>query len=112
MVAMNRTDRQEFFHLLEATASDKAVVSLASRYLAAWTPAELAAIPTDCRPGAVRDVEDLSDIAYCLTRARIESSAVNSRLDEMELFFAHACARVSELEAAPRRGTVKSYLTR
>ena len=80
--------------------------------MAAWAPAELAAIPNECRPGAVRDVEDLSDIAYCLTRARIESSAVNSRLDEMELFFAHACARVSELETAPHRSTHKSYLTR
>src|SRR5688572_16055649 len=109
---MNRTDRQEYFHLLGATASDQAVVNLASQYLAAWAPAELAAIPNECRPGAVRDVEDLSDIAYCLTRARIESSMVNSRLDEMELFFAHACVRVSELESAPHRSSVKSYLTR
>jgi len=30
----------------------------------------------------------------------------------MESFFAHACARVSELEAAPRRIPGKSYLTR
>ena len=105
-------NRQEYFRLLGATASDHAVVNLASQYLAAWPPAELAAIPSDCRPGAVRDVEDLSDIAYSLTRARIESSAPNSRLDEMESFFAHACARVSELEAAPLRSGVKSYLTR
>jgi hypothetical protein len=108
---MNRAARMEYFTLLEATASDQAVVHLASRYLAAWAPAELAAIPNDCRPGAVHDVEDLSDIAYGLTRARIESSAVNSRLDEMELFFAHACARVSELETAPRTAP-RSYLTR
>ena len=109
---MTKTSRQEYFILLGATASDQAVVHLASQYLAAWQPAELGAIPADCRPGAVRDVEDLSDIAYSLTRARIESSAVNSRLDEMESFFAHACARVSELEAAPRRIGGKSYLTR
>ena len=109
---MSKIDRREYFQLLDATASDHAVVNLAFQYLSAWPPAELAAIPNDCRPGAVRDVEDLADIAYCLTRARIESSAVNSRLDEMELFFAQACARVSELETAPRRNTVKSYLTR
>ena len=109
---MTQTDRHEYFHLLEATASDQAVVNLASQYLAAWTPGELAAIPNACRPGAVRDAEDLADIAYCLTRARIESSIVNSRLDEMENFFANACARVSELEAAPHRATGKSYLTR
>jgi hypothetical protein len=109
---MNRSERQEYFQLLEATASEQAVVNLASSYLAAWPPAELAAIPPDCRPGAVRDSEDLADIAYALTRARIESSAVNSRLDEMELFFAQACGRVSEMEAVPLRLTLKSYLTR
>lgn len=109
---MSNTTRQEYFHLLGATASDQAVVNLASQYLSAWPPSELAAIPNACRPGAVRDVEDLSDIAYALTRARIESSVVNPRLDEMELFFAHACARVSELESAPLRSPVKSYLTR
>ena len=38
--------------------------------------------------------------------------APNSRLDEMESFFAHACQRVSELEAVPRRIPGKSYLTR
>lgn len=109
---MSRTDRQAYFDLLDSTASEHAVVTLASRYLAAWPPAELAAIPNHCRPGAVRDIEDLADIAYTLTRARIDSSAVNSRLDEMELFFAHACARVSELETAPHRSAHKSYLTR
>ena len=109
---MGKSDRQHYFVILGATASDQAVVNLASQYLAAWTPAELAAIPGCCRPGAVRDVEDLADIAYALTRARIESSAVNSRLDEMELFFAQACARVSELEAVPQRIGGKSYLTR
>ena len=109
---MSRPDRHAYFELLGATASEHAVVNLASRYLASWPPAELAAIPKDCRPGPVRDTEDLADIAYALTRARIDSSAVNSRLDEMELFFAHACARVSELETAPHRSADKSYLTR
>jgi hypothetical protein len=109
---MTKTDRREYFILLGVAASDQAVVNLASQYLASWAPAELAAIPGTCRPGAVRDVEDLADIAYCLTRARIESSAVNSRLDEMENFFANACGRVSQLEAAPHRSTGKSYLTR
>ena len=104
--------RKEYFHLLGSTTSDQAVLTLAARYLAAWAPAELGAIPSDCRPGVPRDVEELADLAYALTRARIESNVSNSRLDEMESFFAHACARVSELEAAPRRLPGKSYLTR
>ena len=104
--------RNEYFLLLGSTASEQAVLNLAARYLAAWAPADLAAIPPDCRPGMPRDIEELADLAYSLTRARIASSVGNWRLDEMESFFAHACARVSELEAAPRRLPGKSYLTR
>ena len=88
------------------------MLNLAARYLAAWQPTDLAAIPPRCRPGAPRDVEELGDLAYALTRARIESSAPNRCLDEMESFFAHACARISELEAIPQRLPGKSYLTR
>ena len=88
------------------------MVALAQRYLAAWPPADLAAIPSSCRPGAIRDVEELADAAYELTRAHIEASAPNSRLDEMESFFARACQRVSELETGPERASRKSYLTR
>ena len=104
--------RTEYLHLLGSTASEQAVLNLASRYLAAWSPADLAAIPPKCRPGAPRDIEELGDIAYALTRVRIESSAPNAYLDEMESFFAHACARISELEAVPLRLPGKSYLTR
>jgi hypothetical protein len=104
--------RDDYFHLIGSTASEQAVLNLALRYLGAWRPADLGAIPAHCRPGALRDVEDLSDIAYALTRARIESGVPNARLDEMESFFAHACARISELEAAPLRLAGKSYLTR
>ena len=104
--------RDEYFHLLGSTVSERAVLDLASRYLAAWRPADLAAIPPECRPAGLRDAEDLSDIAYALTRARIESELPNARLAEMETFFAHACARISSLEAAPFRRNGKSYLTR
>jgi len=104
--------REDFLTLLASTASEQSVVNLAGRYLAEWTPRELAAIPAAARPGAVRDVEELADTAFALTKARIESSGDNPLLEEMEAFFARACTRVSELEAAPRRIAGKSYLTR
>jgi len=110
--AWNKIMRHEYLHALGSTASEQAVLNLASRYLAAWQPPELAAIPPRCRPGAPRDVEELGDLAYALTRVRIESSVPNPYLDEMESFFAHACARISELEAIPHRLPGKSYLTR
>ena len=104
--------RRHFLRLLASTPSEQAVVNVAVRYLAEWTPSELAAIPASCRPGLVRDGEEIADLAFALTRARIESSGSQPLLEEMEAFFAQACARISELEAAPRRLQGKSYLTR
>ena len=104
--------REDYRNLLGSTVSEQAVVNLAVRYLEAWQPSELASIPPTARPGAPRDVEELADMAFALTKARIDSSAPNALLDEMETFFAHACARVSSLEAAACRLPGKSYLTR
>ena len=104
--------RRHFLGLLASTPSEQAVVGVAVRYLAEWRPAELASIPATCRPGLVRDAEEIADAAYALTRARIESSGPQPLLEEMEAFFASACARICELEAAPRRLQGRSYLTR
>ena len=104
--------RQDYFQLLGSAVSEQAIVTLAVRYLQAWQPSELAAIPPACRRGAPHDVEELADMAYVLTRARIDSSRPNPLLDEMETFFARACARVSELEPNPMRIPGRSYLTR
>ena len=104
--------REDYHHLLGSAVSDQAVVDLAVRYLQAWQPAELASIPSAARPGAPRDVEELADMAFALTKARIDSRGPNALLDEMESFFARACARVSALETAASRLPGKSYLTR
>ena len=104
--------RHDYHHQLGSAATEQAVVGMVVRYLAGWTPSELASIPAACRPGVVRDAEEIADLAYALTKARIESSGANPLLEEMETFFAHACARVSELEAPPRRLAGKIYLTR
>lgn len=104
--------RDDYHHLLASAATEQAVVGMVVRYLACWAPSELASIPAACRPGMVSDAEEIADLAYALTKARIESSGANPRLEEMETFFAHACARVSQLEAPPRRLTGKTYLTR
>lgn len=104
--------RGDFLSLLASTPSEQAVVSVAVRYLAEWKPSELASIPASCRPGLVRDAEEIADSAFALTRARIKSSGSQPLLEEMEGFFAQACARISELETAPRRLHGKPYLTR
>jgi hypothetical protein len=83
--------------------SEEEVVDLVRSYLAGWRPEELAEIPAGCRPGKVRDAEDVGDLAYELTRARIAASGPQPLLKEMEVFFAQACSRLSELEAAQSR---------
>ena len=83
--------------------SEEEVVDLVRSFLAGWRPEELAEIPPGCRPGKIRDAEDVGDLAYELTRARIGASGPQQLLKEMEVFFAQACSRLSELEAAHSR---------
>lgn len=80
--------------------TEEEVVHLVRSFLAEWRPEELSEIPAACRPGKVRDAEDIGDLAYELTRARIAASGPQHLLKEMEVFFAQACTRLSELEAA------------
>ena len=84
-------------------ASEEEVVRLAREYLGSWRPEELAQIPPHCRPGKLRDAEDIGDCAYELTRARIATGGPQRLLVEMESFFAQACSRLSELEARQLR---------
>lgn len=85
--------------LLRANTEEE-VVALVRFFLASWHPEELSEIPAGCRPGKVRDAEDIGDLAYELARARIAASGPQHLLTEMEAFFAQACSRLSGLEAA------------
>lgn len=88
--------------LLQANTEED-VVDLVRTFLAGWRPEELSEIPAGCRPGKIRDAEDVGDLAYELTRARIAASGPQQLLKEMEVFFARACSRISELEAKQLR---------
>ena len=76
------------------------IVEVVREYLSTWHPEELRDIPECCRPGKIRDAEDIGDCAYELTRARIASSGPETLLVEMETFFAHASTRLSKLDNA------------
>jgi hypothetical protein len=90
--------------LLQTTSEDE-LVELVRMYLGSWHPEELAEIPAHCRPGKVRDAEDVGDRAYELTKARIAANGPQPLLVEMETFFAQACTRISELEARGSRAS-------
>jgi hypothetical protein len=103
--------RRELRSELSSATSEDEVVDIVVRFLAQWCPGELAHIPPPCRPRSVGDAEEIADLAFGLTRARIESVGPQPLLEEMEAFFACACARISALET-PRLLTGKPYLTR
>ncbi len=104
--------RSEYLERLSTAAKEHEVIELVERFLMQWSPQELAAIPRDCRPGRIGDQEELADAAYELTKARIARCGGDPLLVEMETFFAHACARLSELERYQRRLVPKPTLTR
>ncbi len=89
--------------LLNHARTEAEVVEMVRDYLSAWRPEELRDIPECCRPGKIRDAEDIGDCAFELTRARIASTGPESLLVEMETFFAHACARISRLDRGGSR---------
>jgi len=55
--------------LLEAQC-EADIVQVVRAYLGEWTPGELAFLPPQSRPGKIRDGEDLSLLAFEVTRAR------------------------------------------
>lgn len=97
--------RAAILRRLLTSTSEEDVVSLARDYLAEWRPEELAHIPRACRPGKVRDAEDIGDLAFALTKARMDEPDDVGYVLEMEGFFAAASKRLSQLE---RRGNVCS----
>ena len=95
--------RHVMLEKLPKISSEEELVELVRVYLGSWRPEELAQIPAPCRPGKVRDSEDVGDCAYELTKARIAASGQQDLLVEMETFFAQACSRLSALEARHSR---------
>ena len=88
---------------LKKVRDEAELLSLVRDYLGDWLPEELAELPGACRPGKIRDAEDIGDLAFELTRQRMQGNGPQHLLVEMETFFAHAAARLSALDAAPGR---------
>jgi hypothetical protein len=82
------------------------VVAVVRECLRDWEPTDLMQLPEKCRPGKIRDAEDIADLALTLTRTRIDSSESNDLLVKLETLFAHACQRLGRIESsAPQKNT-------
>jgi hypothetical protein len=83
--------------------SEHDVIGLVREYLSEWLPEELSRFPIDCRPGRVRDGEDLNELAYQLALAYVSSEGSTNHIpgvEEMDGFLTEALRRISEIRRA------------
>jgi hypothetical protein len=91
--------------VLQCAANEQELVAATRDYLACWGPEEIARLPIECRPGRLRDAEDMSQWAFELRshqlagRGRPEDDAL---LLKMALFANEAVERLAKLKAAAR----------
>lgn len=87
---------------LSAASSEEDIVKLTRDFVASWQPADISRLPTPCRPGRIRDGDDISHWAYELAQAhcRIQAGDEQDQLVmRMLAFFSEAAMRVAEVKA-------------
>ena len=88
--------------ILQAAHQDE-VLALVRDHMALWAPDEIARLPEDCRPGRIRDAEDISRWAFNLASthcAQHLSAEDEPFLDRMLEFVTQAAIRLSALQAS------------
>ena len=87
-------------HVIAGAETEHDVVMAVREYLALWTPEELARLPTACRPGRIVDADDVTDLAYRLSRAHLDFAGPRAdrlMLERMMSFVGHAGAQASRI---------------
>jgi len=75
-------------------------VAVARDFMATWSPEELALLPPSCRPGRLRDEEDVEALHATLVEAYRQSRATGPELDALQRitsFVVRASIRLAEL---------------
>lgn len=91
--------------VIHNAATEEELVSVTRDYLACWSPEEIARLPAECRPGRVRDGQDIGQWAFELTSchlARRASPGDEPLLLKMMLFVNEAAERLAKLQGARR----------
>jgi hypothetical protein len=84
------------------------VVAIVRDYLAGWSPEELARIPEACRPGRIRDEEDVETLHSKLVeeyRGTRASGDELSALQHLTSFLVRASIRIAELRDPSKGGS-------
>jgi hypothetical protein len=90
-------------HLREAT-NPASVLNIVRIYLAAWSPEQLAALPSDVGALAIPSVEALMARAFLASRAELQMARddpAHPLLEEMSLTLAVAADRIRALTTYP-----------
>lgn len=91
--------------VIHGAATEDELVSVTRDYLACWSPEEIARLPVECRPGRVRDGEDIGRWAFELRSchlARRVASEDEPLLLKMMLFVNEAAERLARVQGARR----------
>ena len=90
-----------WFQKIDAAQSPIEVVAITRDYLASWTPEELSRLPEPCRPGRVKDEQDIDHLHVRLVeeygRNRLEGDAL-SALQRITGFIVRASVRIAHLQ--------------
>jgi hypothetical protein len=110
------------YRQIDGARSPLELVSVLRDYIAGWTPAEIARLPESCRPGKVRDAEDIETLHECLVEEFRGSRASGddlALLQQLTSVMVRACIRLAELRdvsaggsSAPPPGPAKSAAPR
>lgn len=87
---------------LGAACNEADIVKLTRDYVATWIPEDISRLPDECRPGRVRDGDDISTWAYQLARAHCSlafDDEQDALLMRMLAFISEAAMRVAEVKA-------------
>jgi len=100
-----------WFSHLERAKNAPEIVSVARDFLASWTPHELALLPPECRPGRLRDAEDVETLHSTLVEAYRVSRSTGKELEALQRltsFIVRASIRLAEVAAGPSGGASAS----
>ena len=91
--------------VIHSAATEEELVGITRDYLACWSPEEISRLPAECRPGRVRDGDDIAQWAFELTSRHLSRSVPaedHALLLKMMLFVNEAAERLARLKAAAR----------
>lgn len=103
-----RSPMPDWRRLFIGATTEHEVILLAREHVASWALDEVARLPEECRPGRIRDGDDISQCAYELARAHCslryhgEQDALVMRLLAFMSEAAIRMAEVKSVEAAAR----------